>query len=90
MIATSSGMINNEILIIESGEGKEIPIFTDESSKKEYFKHRKMPYYYLMAVSILFIGLGIINILDNKSIILGLILLIIAIIGICRFNYISE
>ena len=55
MIATSPGMINNEILIIESGEGKEIPIFTDRSSKDEYLKRRKLPYYYLLVVSILFI-----------------------------------
>ncbi|MDU5230407.1 MAG: DUF2812 domain-containing protein [Anaerococcus sp.] len=90
MIATSPGMINNEILIIESSEGKEIPIFTDSSSKDEYLKRRKLPYYYLLVVSILLIGLGIVNILDNKSIILGSILLIIAITGICRFTYISE
>lgn len=50
----------------------------------------KLPYYYLLVVSILLIGLDIIKILDNKSIVLGAILLMIAITGIYKFNYISK
>lgn len=54
-IATTSGMINREILIIESKGNNEVPVFTDDFSRHEDLLRRKMPYRYLSFVSIVFI-----------------------------------
>lgn len=57
--ATTSGMINREIMIIESNGNEKIPVFTDESSKYDDLLSRKTPYKYLALASLLFIVLGI-------------------------------
>ncbi len=58
-LATTSGMINREIMIIESNGNEKIPVFTDDSSKYDDLLRRKAPYRYLALVSLLFIVLGL-------------------------------
>lgn len=57
--ATTSGMINREIMIIESNGNEKVPVFTDDSSKRDDLLRRKAPYKYLALTSVLFIVLGI-------------------------------
>lgn len=90
MIATSPGMINKEILIIETDGSKEIPIFSDRDSKNLDINRRKAPYYYLLFFSVLLIVLGLLKIIDYKSIILGVILIIFASFGLYNLNSIKR
>lgn len=90
MIATSPGMINKEILIIETDGSKEIPTFSDKESKNLDINRRKAPYYYLLFFSALFIILGLFNVIDYKSIILGVILIILASYGLYNLHSIQD
>ena len=90
MIATSPGMINKEILIIETDGSKEIPIFSDRDSKNLDINRRKAPYYYLLFFSVLLIALGLLKVIDYKSIILGVILIIFASFGLYNLNSIKR
>lgn len=82
MIATSPGVINKEILIIESDGNKEIPVFTDINDRKLDTKRRKMPYYYIIAVSIFLIVLGLFKNQEYKLIFLGGILFLLSIFSL--------
>ena len=90
MIATSPGMINKEILIIETDGSKEMPIFSDKESKNLDINRRKAPYYYLLFFSALLILLGLFNVIDYKSIILGVILIILASYGLYNLHSIQD
>ena len=90
MIATSPGMINKEILIIETDGSKKIPIFSDKDSKNLDINRRKAPYYYLFFFSVLLIVLGLLKVIDYKSIILGVILIIFASFGLYNLNSIKR
>ena len=90
MIATYPGMINKEILIIESDGNKEIPVFSDRESKNLDINRRKAPYYYLITTSVLLMVLGLFKVIDYKSIILGTILFILAIHGLYKLYSIKE
>lgn len=90
MIATSPGMINKEILIIETDGSKEIPIFSDRDSKNLDINRRKSPYYYLLFISVLLIVLGLLKVIDYKSIILGVILIIFTSFSLYNLNSIKR
>lgn len=90
MIATSPGMINKEILLIESDGNKEIPVFSDRESKNLDINRRKAPYYYLITTSVLLMVLGLFKIIDYKSIILGTFLFILASHGLYKLYSIKE
>ncbi len=90
MIATSPGMINKEILIIETDGSKEIPIFSDRDSKNLDINRRKAPYYYILFFSVILIVLGLLKVIDYKSIILGVILIIFASYGLYNLNSIQD
>lgn len=90
MIATYPGMINKEILIIESDGNKEIPVFSDRESKNLDINRRKVPYYYLIITSVLLMVLGLFKVIDYKSIILGTILFILASHGLYKLYSIKE
>lgn len=90
MIATSPGVINKEILIIESDGNKEIPVFSDKESRDLDFKRRKAPYYYLLVASVLSIVLGLFKLTDHNSIILGIIFSIFAGFGLYKLHSIKE
>ena len=83
-------MINKEILIIETDGSKEIPIFSDKESKNLDINRRKAPYYYLLFFSALLIILGLFNVIDYKSIILGVILIILASYGLYNLHSIQD
>ena len=90
MIATSPGMINKEIMIIESEGSKEIPVFSDMESKNLDINRRKAPYYYLLFASVLLIALALLKIMDYKAIILAGILFLISAYGLYTINLIRE
>ena len=90
MIATYPGMINKEILLIESDGNKEIPVFSDRESKNLDINRRKAPYYYLITTSVLLMVLGLFKIIDYKSIILGTFLFILASHGLYKLYSIKE
>ncbi len=90
MIATYPGMINKEILIIESDGAKDVPVFSDRESKTEDIRRRKAPYYYLLVVGIILECLGVYKSMDYKYMILGGILLLISVTSLYKFNSIND
>lgn len=90
MIATSPGMINKEILIIETDGSKKIPIFSDKESKNVDINRRKAPYYYLLFFSILIILLALFKVIDYKTIILAAILFVLSSFGLFKLYSIKE
>lgn len=58
-VVTAPGMINREIMIIESKGDDQIPVFTDGESRYEALLQRRMPYIYLAIASIILIILGV-------------------------------
>lgn len=58
-VATAPGMINREIMIIESNGDNQIPIFTDHESRYQAFRERRIPYIYLALAALIFIILGV-------------------------------
>ncbi|MGX7441537.1 DUF2812 domain-containing protein [Aerococcus urinae] len=63
-LATSLGMINHEILIIESKEAKELPAFSEKEGKRADLKGRLRPATYLMIVSLIMLGIALLVYLD--------------------------
>lgn len=59
VLATNPGMINQEILIIETPSSKAIPAFSDKSDKKADLKRRLRPAIYLLLISLLMLLIGI-------------------------------
>lgn len=90
MIATSPGMINKEILIIETQGNKEVPIFSDMESKNLDINRRKAPYYYLLIFSVLIILLALFKVIDYKTIILAAILFVLSSFGLYKLYSIKE
>lgn len=90
MIATSPGMINKEIIIIESEGSKEIPVFSDMESKNVDINRRKAPYYYLLFFSVLIILLALFKVIDYKIIILAAILFALSSFGLYKLYSIKE
>lgn len=64
-LASTSGMMNKEILIIESTGEKEIPVFTDKSSQQDDLRIRRGPYFYLALAAVVFILLGALKLQGN-------------------------
>ena len=62
----------------------------DKESKNLDINRRKAPYYYLLFFSVLFIVLGLLKIIDYKSIILGVILIILASYGLYNLHSIQD
>ncbi|AEA01670.1 DUF2812 domain-containing protein [Aerococcus sp. Group 1] len=58
-IATDPGMINKEILIIESKGPKEIPAFSENEGLGKDLKRRMRPAIYLMLVALVMLVIGI-------------------------------
>lgn len=90
MIATSPGMINKEILIIETQGNKEVPIFSEMESKNLDFNRRKAPYYYLLFASVLLIALALLKVMDYRAIIFAVVLFLISIYGLYTINLIKK
>lgn len=90
MIATSPGMINKEILIIETEGSTEIPVFSDAESKNLDINRRKAPYYYLLYLSVLIILLALFKVIDYKTIILAAILFVLSSFGLFKLYSIKE
>lgn len=58
-IATAPGMMNREIMIIESEGDEKITIFTDDESRYKSLRERRTPFLYLAVASLILIILGL-------------------------------
>ena len=90
MVATSPGMINKEILIIESNGQEKLPIFTDKEGRNEDLDRRKAPYRYLALVAAFLCGLRAFGFSDNRVGIVGFILLVFSLINQIKLNSMKK
>ncbi|MSS78340.1 DUF2812 domain-containing protein [Anaerococcus sp. AGMB00486] len=58
-IATSHGMINREIMILENDTDKKIEVYSDKNSKIEDLSKRKNPYICLLVLLMILISIGL-------------------------------
>ncbi|MCY3035616.1 MULTISPECIES: DUF2812 domain-containing protein [Aerococcus] len=63
-LATNPGMINKEIIIIETDGSKNIPAFSEKEGQKNDLKRRLRPAVYLMIVSLVMLLVGLLVHLD--------------------------